>query len=120
MKNALVGGGKDGVRAARDDSRAGRLSCQVKPVKLILQLTLPMLLTLTLLANAPAVARSGSHGHHHGGSHRSHYSTLPATTPRSHYCESTKRRVLDVRDCPEATLKPPTETPVADAGHDNR
>lgn len=89
-------------------------------MKFILELMLPMILTLALLSSGSAFARGGNHGHHYGGHYRSYFSPLPATMARSHYCESSKRRVLDVRDCPEATLKPPTETPVVDAGRDNR
>ncbi len=85
-----------------------------------MKVLLPGMLMLSLLTSAPVYARGGSHGHHHGGHLRSHYSTLPATSAAPRYCASTQRRVLDLRDCPEATIAPPAETPVSSTNRDNR
>ena len=85
-----------------------------------MKVAVPVVVLLGLLGSVPALARGHGHGHHHGGHLRSHYSTLPATSTAARYCASTQRRVLDVRDGPEATVAPPTATPVSGSNRDNR
>ena len=85
-----------------------------------MKVAVPVVVLLGLLGSVPALARGHGHGHHHGGHLRSHYSALPATSTMPRYCASTQRRVLDLRDCPEATVAPPTETPVSGSNRDNR